>query len=128
MKGDGGVVSEKRMWKVVRDAIRGKPARGARIEAGRGEAEPGTPDVVLSYLDRTRWIELKVWPNKMRREQVSWARLHDLCDCAPVLVLVRRRKVYYLFRWDYYGGEGTEVQWDRALWTGHPRDGMLESL
>lgn len=62
-------MSEAQFWKNVRRAW---PGHAVRIEASRGDAEEGTPDCVLSIGGRGLWIELKVWPEKLRPAQLAW--------------------------------------------------------
>lgn len=57
-------------WKTVRRAW--APAHSQRVEVGNGDADAGTPDVVLSYMFRGGWIELKVWPEPLRPMQLPW--------------------------------------------------------
>lgn len=109
---------EARFWKAVRDRLP-RWARGIRVEANRGEVESGTPDVVLSAGKRTRWIELKVYPEGLRDSQVSWALSHDQAGCDPVLVLVKRGKSISLLKWYDYGDDPVRTaRWDRAIWSG----------
>lgn len=56
-------------WRRVRDAW---PGHSARVEAGMGEADPGTPDTVLSVGGKGGWVELKVWPDNVSELQLAW--------------------------------------------------------
>jgi len=60
---------EAAFWKRVRSAWSG---HAVRVEASDGEADVGTPDCVLSAGYRGGWIELKVWPDNVSREQLVW--------------------------------------------------------
>jgi len=114
-------ITESRLWRKVRDGwkLPGLHVRLHRIEAGDGEADSGTPDVLVTTEVFYWWVELKIWPNKMRPSQVAWATLNDELGCQKVLILVQRNAVsYYLMPWEAYGGDGTVVEWHRAKWTG----------
>jgi hypothetical protein len=60
---------EQRFWAQVRMAW---PGHAARIEAGAGGCDPGTPDCVLSVDGRGGWVELKVWPQPLEESQLPW--------------------------------------------------------
>jgi len=60
---------EQRLWKKVREEW---PGHACRVESNQGEAEPGTPDCVLSVGHRGGWIELKVWPRSLEPSQLPW--------------------------------------------------------
>lgn len=60
---------ESAFWKKVREVW---PGHAQRVEASHGEAQEGTPDTVLSVGGRGGWVELKVWPDNVSREQLVW--------------------------------------------------------
>lgn len=89
------------------------------MEASHGEVESGTPDVVLCWYARMRWIELKVYPEPMRASQVAWALAHEQAGCSPVLILVKKGKVIYLMYWYDYGDDPVRTaEWHKAIWSG----------
>lgn len=56
-------------WRRVREAW---PGHALRIEASWGEVEVGTPDTILSVGGRGGFIELKVWPDNVSGQQLTW--------------------------------------------------------
>ena len=60
---------EAAFWKKVRRAWRG---HAIRIEASWGEVEVGTPDTILSVGGKGGYVELKVWPDNVSGEQLTW--------------------------------------------------------
>lgn len=60
---------EAAFWRRVRDAW---AWHAVKIRAEDGEADTGTPDVVLSRGGRGGWVELKVWPDNVNPKQLAW--------------------------------------------------------
>lgn len=123
---------EQKLWADVRKVL-GTKAHGVRVEASLGEAESGTPDLCLSYLSRTRWIELKVWPESLRVSQIAWAIQHEGRRCDPVLVLAKfDRDRLWLGHWRTYdlGNKNNKLPESKAIWVGTVKEAqkLLEFL
>jgi len=102
-------MTEKGLWKRIRETMMGvRGWAGVRIEAGAGEAMAGTPDCVITASGRTRWVELKVWPEPLNRWQLVWCTMRDSTGADGVLVLAGVRDGVALMRWrQYHQGEIT---------------------
>jgi len=102
--GWGIEMTEKRLWKRVRERMaRVRGWHGTRIEASSGEAMVGTPDAVITAGGRTRWVELKCWPEPLNPHQRVWCLERDATGADGVLVLA---VLYYnqigLMPWEDY--------------------------
>ena len=97
------MMTEKRLWKRVREAMRGVPGwHGTRVEASSGEVVMGTPDAVITASGRTRWVELKVYPEPLNPHQRAWAAERDASGADAVMVLAGIRDGVALVPWRAY--------------------------
>ena len=105
-------MTEKRLWKRVREAMRGvRGWHGTRIEAGVGEAISGTPDCVITAGGRTRWVELKCWPEPLNASQQVWATERDSTGADGVLVLAWVSDGMVLVPWSHYDRGNLTMGW-----------------
>lgn len=62
----------------------------------------GTPDCVITASGRTRWVELKCWPEPLNPRQRAWAGERDASGADAVLVLASVAGGVALVSWRWY--------------------------
>jgi hypothetical protein len=106
-------MTEAGMWKRIRVWGRGVyQLHLARIENSVGV---GQPDVNFGLEGREGWMELKVWPRKLKPSQVIWIEDRVAAGCMPMVMVYLRGEYFLLRAVDYFEPTILSVQRD-AVW------------
>lgn len=103
---------ESSFWSAMRRKV-SKYGHFTRIE---NLAEPGIFDVSYCVGGSEGWIELKVWPRKLRPTQVVWYELRRKAGAKRLWVLVKLDDIHLLAAGDYLRCSSKGQVLSHTLW------------